>query len=162
MRWIRHLFAPSARRLFPEVALQRITAVIDESEQHHSGEICFAVEPALPLRAVMAGVQARERAEEVFAQLRVWDTRANNGVLIYLLLADHRIEVVADRGFDGRVEPAQWQGVCRLIEDALRAGKAETGVVRGIHAASQLLVAHFPRNPADEDENEVPNRPHLL
>lgn len=162
MRALKHLFAPSAQRLFPEASLQRITSAIDESERRHRGEICFAVEPALPLRAVLAGMDARTRAEEVFAQLRVWDTDANSGVLIYLLLADHRIEVVADRGLAGQVTAAQWQGVCRQIEDGLRAGQPEAAVLRGIAAVSELLVAHLPRLEGAVEENELPNRPHML
>lgn len=162
MRVLRHLFAPSASRMFPEATLQAITRAIDESELRHTGEICFAVESALPLRAVLAGVSARDRASDVFSQLRVWDTRANNGVLIYLLLADHRIEVMADRGFDGRVTDEQWHGVCRLIEDGLHTGRAEAGVLRGVHAVSELLATHFPRTAGDMDENELPNRPRML
>src|SRR5690606_2593634 len=102
-RLFRHLFAPSAARLFREESLQRIAEAVARGEATHTGETCFAVESALPLRAVLAGVDARERAEEAFSRLRVWDTAANNGVLVYLLLADHRIEIVADRGFRGRV-----------------------------------------------------------
>ena len=100
-RLFRHLFAPSARRLFPADSLQRIAAAIATGELRHRGEICFAVEPSLHPRRVLAGMQPRDRALEAFAQLRVWDTRANNGVLIHLLLADHRIEHIADRGLDG-------------------------------------------------------------
>ena len=162
MRILTHLFAPSARRMFPEEVLEQITAAIDASERGHRGEICFAVEPALPLRAVLAGVDARARAEAVFAELRVWDTEANNGVLIYLLLADHRIEIVADRGLHGRVTPEQWQGVCRQIEDGLRAGRPGPAVLRGIEAVSELLRAHFPRAADEPDANELPNRPRLL
>lgn len=161
MRVLRHLFAPSARRRFPEAALQRVTAAIEASEVRHAGEVCFAVESALPLRAVLAGVSARERAAEVFAQLRVWDTEANNGVLLYLLLADHRIEIVADRGYDGRVAAEQWHEVCAGIEARMRAGEPEAAVLYGIEALSTLVATHFPRT-ASEDRNELPDRPHLL
>ena len=161
-RLLRHLFAPSARRLFPAERLQRIAAAIAESELRHSGEICFAVEAALPARAVLGGQQARDRALEVFAQLRVWDTDANNGVLLYLLLADHRIEIVADRGFDARVSAEQWRGVCQLIEERLRAGRSEAAVVDGVAAISELLARHFPRSAGDADRNELPDAPHVL
>lgn len=162
MRVLKHLFAPSARRLFPDETLARIATAIADSELHHRGEVCFAVEPSLPLRAVWAGKQARERAAEVFAQLRVWDTRANNGVLVYLLLADHRIEIVADRGFDGLVSPEQWRGVCLLIEERLKIGEPEAAVLRGVEASSALLAEHFPRGTDHVDSNELPDEPHLL
>lgn len=160
-RLFRHLFAPSAARLFREESLQRIAEAVARGEATHTGETCFAVESALPLRAVFAGVDARQRAEEAFSRLRVWDTAANNGVLVYLLLADHRIEIVADRGFRGRVSDAQWHGVCQLMEERLRAGDPEAAAVQGIEAASRLVAAHFPRVDDVPDENELPDLPHL-
>jgi len=161
-RLLRHLFAPSARRLFPAETLQAITTAIAEGEARHRGELCFAVEPALPLHRIWAGIDPRQRAAEVFAQLRVWDTQANNGVLLYLLLADHRIEIVADRGLQGRVSDAQWRGICQPMEERLRAGDARAAVVAAVAQASELLVAQFPRVPGDHDDNELPDRPHLL
>jgi uncharacterized membrane protein len=160
-RWFRHLFAPSAARLFPADALQRIAAAVAAGEARHTGEVCFAVESALPLRAVFAGVDARTRAVEAFARLRTWDTAANNGVLLFLLLADQRIEIVADRGLAGRVSPEQWRGVCQLMEERLRAGDAEAAAVQGVAAASALLAAHFPRDEGDAGANELPDLPHL-
>lgn len=162
MRLLRHLFAPSAARLFPADVLEHIATAIADSERRHTGEICFAVEPNLHPRAVWAGKQARDRANEVFAQLRVWDTRGNNGVLLYLLLADHRIEIVADRGFDGLVSAEQWRSVCEAIEEKLKEGEAEAAVLRGVEALSALLVEHFPRGADYVDSNELPDRPHLL
>lgn len=162
MRLLKHLFAPSSARLFPEDTLHAITDAIAAGERGHTGELCFAVEPALHWRAVVAGIDARTRAHEVFAQLRVWDTAANNGVLIYLLLADHRIEIVADRGLADRVSAEQWRGVCQLIEEGLRSGHPDTAVLRGVEAASALLAEHFPRDAAVADANELPDRPHLL
>jgi uncharacterized membrane protein len=162
MRLLRHLFAMPSQRLFAADALQRIAAAIAASEARHTGEIQFAVESALHPRAVLAGTQARDRAQEVFAQLRVWDTRANNGVLLYLLLADHRIEVVADRGFEGLVTPEQWRGACLLIEERLKAGEPEAAVLRGLEALSALVEAHFPREAGYVDDNELPDTPHLL
>lgn len=162
MRVFKHLFAPSARRLFPEARLQRITAAIAAGELRHRGEICFAVEAALPASAVLAGRQARDRAGEIFSQLRVWDTEVNNGVLLYLLLADHRIEIIADRGFRDRVSAEQWRGVCKLIEERLRSGEPEAAVVDGIEAMSTLVAEHFPRGPDDVDDNELSNAPHVF
>jgi len=106
-------------------------------------------------------MQARERAVDAFSRLRVWDTAANNGVLLYLLLADHRIEIVADRGLHGRVSDEQWRGVCLLMEERLRAGDAEAAVIAGVEAASRLIARHYPRTDDDADENELPDLPHL-
>ena len=162
MRWLRHLFAPSAKRAFPAESLQRIAASIARGESGHTGEICFAVEPALDWSALWAGQQAHERAREVFARLRVWDTEANNGVLLYLLLADHRIEIVADRGFDGKVSAEQWRGVCERVEQGMRAGDREAAVVAAVAALSELIAQHFPRGEHRVDRNELPDLPHLL
>jgi uncharacterized membrane protein len=162
MRILRHLFAPSARRLFPPARLDAITAAIAAAEASHRGEIMFAVEADLPIPALLAGVAARARAEQAFANLRTWDTAANNGVLIYLLLADHAIEIVADRGLTGKVAPAQWREVCRRMEAALRDGAVDAAVLDGIAAVSALLAEHFPRAAGDHAADELPNRPQLL
>lgn len=161
-RLARHLFAPSATRLFPAATMQRIAAAVATGEASHHGEVCFAVEAALPLRAVLADQDARTRAQEAFAQLRVWDTAGSNGVLLYLLLADHRIEIVADRALAARVSPEQWRGVCQLMEERLRAGDAESAAVQGVAAASALLARHFPRTGDASDANELPDLPHLF
>lgn len=162
MRLLRHLFAPSAQRRFPADAMRRIADAIAASESRHTGEICFAVEAALSWQAILRGVQARARAVETFARLQVWDTQANNGVLLYLLLADHRIEIVADRGLDGVVSDEQWRGVCQLMEERLRAGEPEAAVLHGVDAVSALLAAQFPQPPDAVDEDELPNQPHIL
>lgn len=160
-RLLRHLFAPSAAHHYPPDVLQRIAAAVAAGEARHRGEVCFAVDAALPWRAVFAGVDARARAQAAFGRLRVWNTAANNGVLLYLLLADRRIEIVADRGLAGLVSDEQWRGVCVLMEERLRTGDAEGAAVAGIAAASDLLARHFPRQPGDTDENELPDLPHL-
>ena len=162
MRLLKHLFAPSAQRLFPADSLQRIAAAIAASERRHGGEICFAVEPALSWREVLQGVQARAHAEAAFARLRVWDTAANNGVLLYLLLADHRIEIVADRGLHHLVSTEQWRGVCQLVEERFKAGEPEAAVLRGIAAVTDLLAEHYPQRPDTIDEDELPNQPQIL
>ncbi|MBP3973565.1 TPM domain-containing protein [Pseudoxanthomonas spadix] len=162
MRWLRHLFAPSVQRLFPPQSLQRIAAAIAEGERQHSGEVMFAVESALAPGALWAGVQARQAAEAAFARLRTWDTQANNGVLIYLLLADHRIEIVADRGLAGKVAPEEWQAVCAQVEAGMRQGQPEAAVIAGIRAASALLARSFPARPGDPGRNELPDLPQVL
>ena len=162
MRLLRHVFALSARHLLPEDSLQRIADAIAAGELRHRGEILFAVESELPALMVLRGVQARTCAEAAFARLRVWDTEANNGVLIYLLLADHRIEIVADRGLAGKVSAEQWRGVCVLMEERMQAGEPEQAVVRGIEAVSDLLAQHFPQVDGMPDSDELPNRPLIL
>ena len=162
MRLLRHLFARSARSVYPEASLQRIAAAVHAAEQRHTGEICFAVEASLPPLAVLRGVDAHARALQVFAQLRVWDMQANNGVLVYLLLADRRIEIVADRGLAGLVSAEQWRGACQLMEERLQAGDPEDAALAGVAAISELLAEHFPQQPGAADQNELPDRPHLL
>ena len=161
MRWLRHCFAPSAAGRFPAARLERIAAAIAEGERLHAGEVVFAVESGLPWRALRRGLAPRERAHEVFARLRVWDTEANNGVLLYLLLADHAIEIVADRGLEGRVSGEEWEQVCRAVEAAIAGGDAlEPAVIAGIGRISALLATHWPATGAGRDE--LPDRPVLL
>ncbi|KGK57641.1 membrane protein [Xanthomonas cannabis pv. phaseoli] len=162
MRLLRHLFAPSAQRRFPARCMETITAAVADSERSHTGQIMVAVEADLPLGALWRGQTARQRAEQAFAQLRAWDTEGNNGVLVYLLLADHAIEVVADRGLRSQVPQAQWDEVCRRMQQFLREGQYEVAVLAGIEAVTELLVAHFPRGTDASHEDELPNRPQLL
>ncbi|WP_037060511.1 TPM domain-containing protein [Pseudoxanthomonas suwonensis] len=159
-RWLRHLFAPPAARRFPADSLERIAAAIAEGERRHDGEVVFAVEAGLPPGELWRGCTPRERAHEVFARLRVWDTRDSNGVLLYLLLADHAIEIVADRGLHDRVVAQEWEAVCEAVEAGLRAGAAEAAVIDGIHRISTLLAAHYPAGA--ENRDELPDRPVLL
>lgn len=164
MRLLRHLFAPRTHILLPEAAMQRVTAAVANGEQRHSGQICFAIESALSLRQVIGGYDARARAEEVFARLRVWDTELNNGVLIYLLLADHRIEIVADRGLRDKVSERQWRHICARMQPLLAGGQAEAAVLLAVDDASALLAEHFPRQKWERASgvNELADRPHLL
>ncbi len=162
MRWFRHLFPPSAHRLFPAESLQRIAAAIAEGERTHTGEVMFAVEPGLALGAIRRGLQARDAAYAAFGRLRTWDTEANNGVLIYLLLADHRIEIVADRGLEGRVTEAQWREVCGRIEAGMRAGTPEVAIIEGVRATSLHLARHFPADQGTPGDNELPDLPTIL
>ncbi|MGV8944576.1 TPM domain-containing protein [Thermomonas sp.] len=161
-RTLRHLFAVDARSRFTVDDMDRIATAIREGERRHHGEVCFAVESTLPLGQIVRGVQARARAEAAFGTLRVWDTVANNGVLIYLLLADQRIEIVADRGLGGLVSDAQWRGVCQLLEERLRSGDHANAVIAAIHEVSDLLAAHFPQIPGTADVDELPDQPVYL
>jgi uncharacterized membrane protein len=159
-RFLQHLFAPSAGSVFPAASLERIAAAIAAAERRHGGQICFAVESALSWRGLWRGQTARSRAEEVFAQLRVWDTAANNGVLIYLLLAEHRIELVADRGL--QIDPAYWGEICVRMAERLRARAHEDAALAAIEAISHLLAASYPRAGDAAATNELPDRPTLL
>ncbi|MFO7543583.1 MAG: TPM domain-containing protein [Thiobacillus sp.] len=161
-RWIRHLFIPpwAWRRAFPQTTLNAIEAAIRASEVHHHGEIRFAIENSLAGLWVWRGMSGRERAIEVFSNLRVWDTEHNSGVLIYLLLADHDIEIVADRGIAARVDPSAWEAVAQTMEAAFRQGEFERGALDGIRQVSALLTAHFP--PVGHNPNELSNRPVIV
>jgi uncharacterized membrane protein len=154
-RFWRHLVTDhgSARRAFPETALRRIEAAIAAGEARHRGQVRFVVEPALPLGRVLAKLPPRERALEVFGLMRIWDTEENAGILVYLLLADRDVEIVADRGIDRRVGKDAWEAVCRKMEAAFRAGRHAEGVESGIAELNALLERHFPRGngtPANE------------
>lgn len=162
MRLIRHLVNDfwSINRTFPRAALERIEAAITAQERRHDGELRFAVEAALGMADLWHGVDARQRAIDLFARLHVWDTERNSGVLVYVLLADRRVEIVADRGIDARVGPGEWDRICRRMEVRFRAGEFEQGVLDGLGAISDLLAAHFP--PVDDNPDELPNRPVVL
>jgi uncharacterized membrane protein YgcG len=144
-RIVSHLFTTgwAVRRAFPRRSLSAIEAAIRRSEAAHAGQIRFAVEGALDTAALLRGQSARQRAIEVFGQLRVWDTEANNGVLIYLLLADRDVELVADRGIDAKVGAAEWERICRQMEAAFRQGDFESGIGGGIQAVTEHLAMHF-------------------
>lgn len=161
-RILRHLWygAPQLRARFPAGSLERIAAAIAASEARHGGEIRFAVEASLDTLPLLRGVTALERAVDVFSELRVWDTERNNGVLIYVMLADHDVEIVADRGIDARVGAAGWEAACQAMEAEFRAGRFEAGVIRGIEAVGRHLERHFPGAAGDRDE--LPNRPAVL
>lgn len=161
-RILKHLSSGRAavRRAFPPRALDAVERAIRETEMRHDGQIRFAVEAALDLSPLLAGQAARERAIEVFSELRVWDTEHNNGVLIYLLLADRDVEIVADRGIHARLGAETWEAICREMEEAFRNGQFEAGVLAGIHAVGEHLARHFPAR--GDKSNEMPDRPVVL
>lgn len=162
-RWFRHFATGqlALRFCFPKTVLDAIEHAIQRSETQHHGEICFAVEIALNTVPLLKNQTARERAVEVFSQLRVWDTEHNNGVLIYVLLADRDVEIVADRGISAKVPTQQWESICCAMESAFRQRQFETGVITGIDAISQLLALHFPAN-GQAIRNELPDKPVVL
>jgi uncharacterized membrane protein len=159
LRVLRHLVYPDwlARLAFPPAAMARIETAIAASEARHRGEIRFAVEASLAPLPLVRGLTARDRALEVFSQLRVWDTEENNGVLIYLLLADRDVEILADRGIARVVPHDDWEAICRAMEQRFRVKHYEEGVLLGIAEIDRRLVQHFPR--LGDDTNELPDRP---
>lgn len=161
-RLLRHLFATrfAARRRFPPPLLNQIEGATREAEAQHAGEIRFAVESALDLPHLWHGVTPRERALQVFAQLGVWDTAANNGVLVYVLLADKVVEIVADRGIAARVAQSEWDQVCREMERHYSAARFGEGSLAGIRRIGELLARHFPG--AARGPDALPDRPVLL
>ena len=162
-RLLRHRWADGRLRrvLTPEV-LQRLGQRVAASERRHTGQIRICAEGGLPLSYLWRGASARERAITQFGKLRVWDTEHNNGVLIYLLLAEHAIEIVADRGLAQRVPEATWQTLVQRLGQALRAGQYEDGLTEVLADVSDLLVAHFPACGHAPGSNELPDAPVLL
>jgi hypothetical protein len=158
-RIVRHLMVTrwTVKRAFPRDALAAIEKAIKGSEIGHRGEIRFAVEGALHIEPLLRGQTARERAIDVFSQLRIWDTEHNNGVLIYLLLADRDVEIVADRGIHAKVGAEEWERICRKMEAAFRQADFEGGGIDGIREVTRQLAGHFP--PTGDDRNELPDKP---
>ena len=157
----KHLLAHHwrVRRVFPPNVLARIEQAIKAGEATHAGQVRFVVEGALDGAPLFRDQPARERALDMFSHLRIWDTAHNNGVLIYLLLADHDVEIVADRGIDAKVGAEDWEAICREMESDFRAGHFERGVIRGIAAVSRELGKHFPNSGGP---NELPDKPVVL
>lgn len=150
----------SARRKFSLQALKRIEVAIAAGERRHAGQVRFIVEASLPLGQVLRGLAPRERALELFGRFRVWDTEHNSGVLVYVLLADRSVEIVADRGISRKIAPETWQLICRAMEAQFRDGRFEDGAIEGINAISELLAQHFPRS--GDAANELPDEPIVL
>jgi len=158
----RHLWTDErdARRLIDDAALDRLQQRVQASERLHSGEIRLCIEAGLPWSYLRRNASPRERAVAMFGKLRVWDTEYNNGVLIYLLLADHAIEIVADRALHRVVPQAEWDRLLAGMVDAFHAGRFEEGLLRTIEAVERLLVGHFPAAAGAPNPNELPDRPH--
>jgi uncharacterized membrane protein len=163
MRWIRHLFLDhhAVTRAFPRATLEAVGRAVAEQEKRHRGELRVVIEGGMPIQALLAGRQARERALEQFTRLRVWDTEDNAGVLIYLLLADRRVEIVADRGIHACVGDTAWETICGAMQQEFAAGRFEAGVLAGLSSVSDLLAQHFPARPG-ENPNELPDAPVIL
>ena len=161
-RIVKHLLATDGqvKRAFPPSVLREIEQMIKASEAEHTGEIRFVVEGGLDGRPLYHGQSARERAIDLFSQLRVWDTHANSGLLIYLLLADRAVEIVADRGISAKVSPHEWSRICREMEMAFQQSDYARGVVGGLQSVTHHLVTHFPAD--GRSGNELPDKPVIL
>jgi uncharacterized membrane protein len=161
-RLLRHLLSTrfSTRRRFPPGVRAAIEQAIRDCEAHHAGEIRFVVETAFDLPELWRDLAPRQRALQLFGQLGVWDTAHNNGVLIYVLMADRVVEIVADRGIAARVPQAEWGAVCRQMEHHFREGRFREGSIVGIAGVGALLGRHFPGKAPGG--NELPDQPVLL
>ena len=162
MRALKHLCATGAgtRRRFPRDVLDAIEQAVADAELRTSGEIRFAIDTALELPEIWADKPPRACAQEAFARLRVWDSELNNGVLIYVLMADRDVEIVADRGAAARISAAEWEAACRLMESHFREGRFKEGALAGVRAVGGLLEREFPCGAGNRDE--LPNQPALL
>ena len=162
-RLLRHrwLDEADARKAIPPALLQRLKQRVTASENRHSGEIRICIEASLPSSYVWRDATARERAVAMFAKLGMWDTEHNNGVLIYLLLAERAIEIVADRGLSRRVPPAEWAAMVQRMGAAFREGRFEDGLTQALEEVSAVLVQYFPLAPGESNSNELPDEPVL-
>jgi len=149
-------------RRFPSAVLDEIAALVAAGERMHDGEVRVAIEARLNLSAVLSGMTATDRAHELFSHLRVWDTERNCGVLLYVLLAEHRIEIVADRGIARRVSDAEWESLCDRIREGFARGDWRSGLLRGVEQANALLSMHFPDDGSRRGHGELPDEPIIL
>ena len=161
-RAFRHLFTTSraGRRAFPETTLQAIQDVIAEGEKLHRAEVQLIVEPSLPLSEIWEGTSSRERAIELFSLHRIWDTEENSGILIYIDLADHQVEIVADRGICHLTTSDEWQSVCRTMTAGFAKGNYHDSVIAALKLLNQILHDHLPD--VENLPNQLPNRPIVL
>jgi uncharacterized membrane protein len=162
MQWqraLRHAFTTDSlvKHSFPAGAVDRIEQAVQAGERGHRGELRVVVEGALPFFAALHGITARERALEVFSINRIWDTEYNSGVLIYLLLADHSVEIIADRGINHRVAQDEWAKICQQMQSCFSKQQFEDGIILGVQHIADLLRAHFPA--VINDANELSDRP---
>jgi uncharacterized membrane protein len=147
-------------KLFPDSTLKAIEMAIRESESHHSGELRFAIENSLSTRQIRAGLSSRQRALEVFSNLRVWDTEENSGVLIYLLLAERTVHIIADRGINKRVAQSEWDEIVQAMQQEFKQGEFQRGSLLGIERITALLAQHFPATA--DNPNELPDAPVII
>jgi uncharacterized membrane protein len=157
-RW---LDGHDSHRAIPPDLLARLRQRVQASEARHSGEIRIYVEAGLPTSYLWRGLSARHRAVTLFGKLRVWDTEHNNGVLIYLLLADQAIEIVADRGLNQHMSATQWHTLVARMGAAFKDARYEDGLTQALEEVSALLVSYFPLAAGERHDNELPDEPVL-
>ena len=150
----------SAARCFPSTTLDAIQEAVAAGELNHRGQVRFVIEAELTTSQLWNEMNSRRRALEVFSMTGVWDTEENSGVLVYVLLADRKVEIVADRGIQGHVSVQEWKEICHIMEAAFRDARYEAGAISGVQAISALLARHFPSRGANR--NELPDRPIVL
>jgi uncharacterized membrane protein len=162
IRLLKHLLPPAwfARRVFSRGDLAAISTAVTACEKSHRGELRFVVEGPLPISALWHERSPRARAEELFSQLRIWDTEENSGILIYVQLVDRRVEILADRGIAARVEQGEWDAICRAMETSFRRGEWRQGALQAVTRAGELLAGQFPAG--EENPNELPDQPLVL
>lgn len=158
----RHLVTSSAdgRRAFPEPTLDAIRDRIAEGERRHRAEVRMVVETSLAARQVLQKMTARQRAAELFLEHGIWDTEENIGVLIYVLIADHKVEILADRRVARSVTPDEWRTVCNTMTDAFRANDYHAGALAGLDRLNALLAERFPDDGGQS--NQLSNEPLIL
>ena len=165
-RFFKHLVSNvwQVHNHFSKSALHNIEKAIQASEKSHNGEICFIVEAGLHPMEILYKKSPKKRAIELFGQFNIWDTEDNNGVLIYLLLADRDVEIVADRGIHQHVGNPAWERICHQMELSFRRADFEAGVLQGINDIGALLANHFPLSTMNKMQkpNELPNAPIIL
>jgi uncharacterized membrane protein len=163
-RWFAHAAVTplSVHRAFPPTVRASIEAAIGQAEAGHGGEICFAVEGSLAWHYLRRNAAVRHRAVALFSEMRIWDTEHNNGVLIYLNLADRGVEIIADRGIARRVAPQAWQAICQALKERCAAGAYGPGAIEAVRAVGELLRQHFPLAPGEVRVNEIPDQPLTL
>jgi uncharacterized membrane protein len=161
-RWFTHTFMPPWRwrMAFPSALLKDIEQAVKQSEVHHSGELRFAIENSLPPARVWKNYSARQRATEVFSTLHVWDTEDNSGILIYILLADREVHIVADRGITRKVNQSEWDAIASTMKIAFSQGDFRQGSLDGITSLTRLLATHFP--PGIKNPDELSNKPVIV
>jgi uncharacterized membrane protein len=161
-RLLRHksMTAAKGRRMFPPETLLQIGAAISEGEQRHRGELRLIVENAMPSDAIWSDLSNRERARELFAEYAIWDTEDNCGVLIYVNLAEHKVDIVVDRNIGRQIDAATWQQVCKTMTGAFARAQFEAGTLEAVAQVNHLLATHFPANGARL--NELPDHPIVL
>lgn len=165
-RW---LDAADSRKAVPVTMSKNLMMRIAASESRHSGEIRICVEAGLPnsylwrhfWRKTPMKTIMRERAVMMFSKLRIWDTEHNNGVLIYLLLAERDIELVADRGINQHVDQTEWKAIVKRLSKALHAGEFEEGLTQALEEVSAIMMQHFEIKAGESNPNELPNAPYV-